>query len=174
MGKSALAAEIYSYTARLGMNSHLVTEFAKDWAMRKIAISPINQLAVVGQQSHFVTALFKNNYSLAISDTSLLLAAFYANYYSNNSFPNLVSAVQEWEFYLMKNYKVKQYSFFILLTKEEYQNRYKADGRYETFEQCFTMQDKLETWLHEHGNIITIKASECNPEHILKLSDIKL
>lgn len=142
--------------------------------MRKIPISPINQLAVVGQQSHLITALLKNNFSLAVSDTSLLLAAFYANYYSNNSFSNLILAVKEWELYLASTYKIQQYNFFIHLEEKDYKARYNSDGRYEMFEECLSMQDALESWFHKYGSIIKIGPSECNAQYILKYVNLEI
>jgi nicotinamide riboside kinase len=172
VGKSTLAAEIYAHTSSLGIRAHLITEFIKDWAMRKIPISAINQLAVLGNQSHYITALLTSKYELGISDTSPLLCGFYANYYSDNSFPHMITAIKEWQDYLSKTYNIQIYNFFIQLTPSEYRTRYRPEGRYETLEQCLEMQETMKEWFERHDQISFINSSECNPEYILKLAGV--
>ncbi len=175
VGKSTLAAEIYALTSRLGIRSHLITEFIKDWAMRKIPISAIHQLAVLGNQSHYITALLTNRYELAISDTSPLLCGFYANYYSNNAFPHMIAAIAEWEDYLAKTHNIKIYNFFIQLTEAEYRTRYQPEGRYETLEQCLSMQAIMKEWFERYTEITVLNsAAECQPAYILKLAGVNL
>jgi hypothetical protein len=125
-------------------------------------------------QTHAITALLKGSYQLAIADTSPLLCAFYANYYSNYAFPQMLLAIQEWEQYLGKEHRVQVYNFLIELTSLEYQHRYQADGRYETLEQCLKMQSVLKQWLCDNAEITVIQKGCCTAEYILQQVGISL
>lgn len=103
-----------------------------------------------------------------------MLSAFYANYYSEHSFPHLISAIIEWEEYLIKQHDFKIFNFFIELEESEYRRRYHQSGRYETLEQCLEMQAKMKAWFEQYTQIFLIKNAECTPEYILKFVGVNL
>jgi hypothetical protein len=77
-GKSTGAAYIYAQLKLKGINAELITEFAKDkvWEENKEVFK--NQAYIFGKQS-FKMSRCKNKVDVIITDSPLLLSAFYNN-----------------------------------------------------------------------------------------------
>ncbi len=82
LGKSTSAAGLFYHMKLKGQDVELVSEFAKRMAWKGEAITPLNQIYVLGQQTQSESLLY-GKVNTIITDSSLLLAGIYDLYYNN-------------------------------------------------------------------------------------------
>jgi len=78
VGKSTLAARLYSHMKRNGANVELVREEVKQWAYEKRQIHPWDCVPIFGRQLEREQRLFQNGVRQIITDSPLLLNVFYS------------------------------------------------------------------------------------------------
>lgn len=122
-GKSTLAAELYAAMKKQHMKVEMVREVAKEWAWEGRAIGPFEQISILGEQIKRESSLF-NKVDYIVTDSPVLLGAFYFDWNHNQSFVNQM--VRDY-YRFAENNGVKFLNFILPRTKQ-----YVQDGRYET------------------------------------------
>lgn len=138
-GKSTAAGKLFSYLKDLNMNVEFVPEYVKSWAWDQRKISPYDQFYFFGKEAHNQSHLF-NKVDFIISDSPVLLTAFYHMYY------NKENALRE----ICKNFydmaerldNVKVINFYLPRKKA-----YNSKGRYQTQEQADGIAELLKHFL---------------------------
>lgn len=175
VGKSVLSTEIYSTLSRQGESVHYVQEYIKDLANRQFKLEPLDQIGVFGNQTFLLNGAIQGGYKYITSCSSPMLCSFYANHYSNNSFPSLVSLTYNWINYIETKYEVKTYNYFINLTGNEYEERFKQNGRYENLDDARELQDRMLDYFQKYyPEFIILTMKDINPQRVLKNIGINL
>ena len=78
VGKSTLAAKLYSHMKRNGANVELVQEEVKQWAYEERQIHPWDCVPIFGRQFEREQQLLQNGVWPIITDSPLLLNVFYS------------------------------------------------------------------------------------------------
>ena len=138
-GKSTAAGKLFSYLKDLNLNVEFVPEYVKSWAWDKRTISPYDQFYFFGKEAHNQSHLF-NKVDFVISDSPVLLTAFYHLYYNNDHALREVCK----DFYEMaeKIDNVQVVNFFLPRKK-----KYNSKGRYQTQEQADAIAEMLKNYL---------------------------
>ena len=152
-GKSTAAGRLFTRLKDMNMNVEYVPEYVKSWAWDGRTISPYDQFYFFGKEAHNQSHLF-NKVDYIISDSPVLLTAYYHWYYNND---NALREICK-DFYEMAEHidNVKTVNFF-LPRKKAYQTK----GRYQTQEQADRIAELLKAWLEV----------ECYPYYLLDCSD---
>lgn len=79
VGKSTLAADVYSALKKQGKSVELVREFVKDWAWQGKAPGIFDQLFILGNQSYAESMLY-GKVEYIVTDSPLLLSPFYEKF----------------------------------------------------------------------------------------------
>lgn len=167
-GKSTLAIGLQYEASKQYLCSHYISEFIKDYANRKIPISPINQLWIAGNQSHLETAIYEAGCDFAFTDSSPFLCACFANFYTGNQLPMQTSAVLEWEKYVESINKVRRIKIFLDIDANAYAKQYSAGGRYEDFKTALELHHYIHQSLKQHTKTDLYTTDERNPTEILE------
>lgn len=140
-GKSTFAADCFVEAAKRGLNAHLVTEFIKDHANRKLAISDLDQAWITGEQTRKESGAYEQ-YEYIFTDSPVLLASFF-DYYYNRDDMGLSSYVVRWENRANLKHPINRIRVFLPLVEEWY----KQTGRYESFKDSQNMSLSLQDWI---------------------------
>lgn len=154
VGKSTVATELYLSLSKQGKSTHYVQEFVKDWANRKMSLTPVDQLAVFGNQAHILNSAISAEYDYITCCTSPMLCSFYANYYGNNKFTGLISVAKEWVNY-WKDQGIIFHNYLFLLDETDYLNRFRSEGRYENINECLLLQRSMRDFFMKYFTDIT-------------------
>lgn len=148
VGKSTLAAELFSRLKKLGKSVELVTEFAKDlvWENRRetLQIQPY-----VSMKQFRNLARLKGKVDYVITDSPIMKDSVYARRYARE----LPQAYHELLYFLHNNLGD---SINILLTR---QYDYKQNGRYQTEHEAIDIDKELRFMLE----LYEIDYYECSP-----------
>jgi len=159
LGKSTLAASVYSELMKSNLNVELVREYVKDWAWEGRKIGKYDQMYFLVQQFKREAMLF-NKVDYIITDSPFLLASFYAKYYHDQEFLiNTALSMREMchaDGIVFKDYLIQR------------QTQYNPNGRYETEEQAITIDNSIEQFLN-HYNIHFSKINNNNNDLIKTL-----
>jgi len=134
VGKSTIAAQLFTMMKKRGMDCELVTEFAKDkvWEENKEAFK--NQLYLTGKQYYKITrCLGKVKY--VITDSPILLGGCYNS--SNN--PHLLPLL------LFEHNLHKNLNIFLKRNVP-----YDVNGRNQTLEEAILLDEKIKQMLDTH------------------------
>lgn len=141
-GKSTTAAKLFSKLKDMGLNTELVTEFCKAWAIDKREITPYSQFYFFGKQSYAESRLF-NKVDFIVTDSPVLLSAFYQEYYNSDcslSYPCK-------EFYRKVAYDgIKVLNFYLPRKK-----KYVSAGRYQSEKESDEVAVRLKEWILKEG-----------------------
>jgi nicotinamide riboside kinase len=149
-GKTYLAAQLQAAFTRSGINSLYVHEFIKDYAVRKLPITPDDQMWIAGNQFRIESSAYgvPPKYQVLITDSPVMLAGFYAFHYSqrNDKYLVLSSAIRTWLELADVKYDIQRVRYRVML-----QRRYfKPEGRFEnTFEDAQAAEHSLEIWMKD-------------------------
>ena len=138
-GKSTTAGKLFTRLKDMDLNVEYVPEYVKSWAWDKRTISPYDQFYFFGKEAHNQSHLF-NKVDFVISDSPVLLTAFYHLYYNGD---NALREICK-DFYEMaeKLDNVKVLNFFLPRKK-----KYQTKGRYQTEEQANDVARLLKAFL---------------------------
>ena len=140
-GKSTGAAYIFSKLKMRGINAEFVTEFAKDKVWENSEKVFQNQAYIFGQQSFRISRM-ENEVDIVITDSPLLLSAFYnTNPVLGESFNDVVANV--FHSYNNINY---------LLTRVK---PYHAKGRLQTEEESDALAEPMKQLLNKYNVLYT-------------------
>lgn len=140
-GKSTGAAYIFSKLKMRGIEAELITEFAKDKVWENSEKAFQNQAYIFGQQSFRISRM-ENEVDIVITDSPLLLSAFYnTNPVLGESFNDVVANV--FHSYNNINY---------LLTRVK---PYHAKGRLQTEEESDALAEPMKQLLNKYNVLYT-------------------
>lgn len=140
-GKSTGAAYIFSKLKMKGIEAELITEFAKDKVWENSEKAFQNQAYIFGQQSFRISRM-ENEVDIVITDSPLLLSAFYnTNPVLGESFNDVVANV--FHSYNNINY---------LLTRVK---PYHAKGRLQTEEESDALAEPMKQLLNKYNILYT-------------------
>ncbi len=148
-GKSTTAAQIFASLKKKGINTELVTEFAKDltWHSRHETLK--DQLYILGKQHHKIFML-KDQVDFIVTDSPIILSSYY-NKLHGSTFPKSFDALvlDMWGMYD---------SFDIMLKRTKI---YNPKGRTQTEEEAMQIDTGIENMLHSIGiNFFTFGTSD--------------
>lgn len=147
VGKSTTAAKLFSRLKDMGLDVELVTEFCKTWAWDEREITPYSQFYFFGKQSYSESRLF-NKVDYIVTDSPVLLSAFYQEYYNNDS--SLSPACKEFYKKVAED-GIKVLNFFLPRKK-----KYVTKGRYQSEEEASRLAIDLRGWLDGEGYEYTL------------------
>lgn len=137
-GKSTLACELFVKLKKAGHSVELVREYVKDWAWQNRKIETYDQIYISGKQVHKETMLY-GKVEYLITDSPLILAPFYQEYYQNESF--MKQPILE----IMRMSRQNGNSYFNFTLKRN--KPYVDKGRYETEEQAIEIDKAIKDYL---------------------------
>lgn len=147
VGKSTMAAEIFSKLKRQNKNVELVREYAKDWAWDARRIEPAFQAHIFGEQTYRESRLYgKVNY--LITDSPLSLCAFYQERYTNSSY--LRGAVQGFYNEAINNHRVVYWNIFL---ERDPIRPYRQEGRFEDQDEASAIDHEIYRYVDRHFGI---------------------
>jgi nicotinamide riboside kinase len=144
-GKSTTAARLFSDLKALRINSELVREYVKDWAWGERRITPLNQIHFLGEQAYRESLLY-GKVSAVITDSPLMLCAFYQQHYSDQSY--LLDTTKAFMRHSSSLHDVRHVNIFLIRTKE-----YDKSGRFETEEEAIEIDKSLFNFLSSNDEI---------------------
>jgi cellulose biosynthesis protein BcsQ len=122
VGKSTLAANVYSKLKAQGTNCELVREYVKTWAWNDKKIGPYDQLYVFAKQAHSESQLY-GKVDYIITDCPILLCPIYENFNTKKNI--ILPTVLNFLDYAQQN-GVEYINFFLKRNKP-----FDGRGRYE-------------------------------------------
>jgi nicotinamide riboside kinase len=142
VGKSTLAAKLFAHLKRNGENVDLVQEVVKQWAYEKKQIHPWDCIGIFGRQFEAEQRLLRNGVSRVITDSPLLLNAFYSQ--TSHGCPS------HWDLAQICKVFEKSYpsiNFLVLRPNEDFDTH----GRYQTEAAAILIDEMVEDQLAVHG-----------------------
>lgn len=141
-GKTSLSAKLFAQLKAMDLNAEYTSEYVKGWAWEGKKVGPFDQFYIFGKETHNQSRLF-DKVDFIISDSPVMLTAFYHYYYNGNEALNEACH----NFYKMaEKAGVKVVSFFLPRKK-----KYVAKGRYQTEEESNKLAVDLKEWLAREG-----------------------
>lgn len=141
VGKSTLAADIYSFLKRKDRSVELVREVAKDYVYLEKKPDEMEQL-IINVSQMACEALKYGKVEYIITDCPYLLPAFYYQY--NHSLHVTTTNVQLMNT-LRKKFNVSCLNFYLPML-----SNYKQDGRFENAYQSSNIDESLKIFLRSH------------------------
>lgn len=142
-GKTSLSAKVFAQLKAMSLNAEYTPEFVKGWAWEGKTVGPFDQFYIFGKETHNQSRLF-NKVDFVISDSPVMLTAFYHYFYNGDEALNQVCKY----FYELAEKKadIKVINFFLPRKK-----KYIAKGRYQTQEEADRLAVQLKEWLDKEG-----------------------
>ena len=141
-GKTSLSAKLFARLKELELDAEYVSEYVKGWAWEERTVGKFDQFYIFGKETHNQSKLF-NKVDYVISDSPVMLTAFYHFYYNHD---NALKEVCK-DFYEMADEEgVKVINFFLPRKK-----KYNPKGRFQTQEQADQLAKDLLAWLDNEG-----------------------
>ena len=138
-GKTSLSAKLFAYMKARDINVEYSSEYVKGWAWEGKRVGPFDQFYIFGKETHNQSRLF-NKVDFIISDSPVMLTAFYHYFYNGNEALNEVCQ----NFYKLAKEKadIKVLNFFLPRKK-----KYVSKGRFQTEEEADRLAVQLQEWL---------------------------
>jgi nicotinamide riboside kinase len=141
-GKTSLSAKLFAQLKAMDLNAEYTSEYVKGWAWEGKKVGPFDQFYIFGKETHNQSRLF-DKVDFIISDSPVMLTAFYHYFYNGNEALNEVCH----NFYnLAEEAGVEVVNFFLPRKK-----KYVAKGRYQTQEEADALAFQLKEWLNKEG-----------------------
>ena len=139
-GKTSLSAKLFAQLKAMDLNAEYTSEYVKGWAWEGKKVGPFDQFYIFGKETHNQSRLF-DKVDFIISDSPVMLTAFYHYFYNGNEALNEVCH----NFYnLAEEAGVQVINFFLPRKK-----KYIAKGRYQTQEEADALAFQLKEWLNK-------------------------
>lgn len=152
-GKSTVAAGVFSRLKLAGINTELVTEYAKDltWEGNRTLLD--NQIHVLGEQVRRIERL-RGQVDVVVTDSPIMLGLVYRP----PQYPDSYNALLRWfhDQYPNRN-------FFVTRVKP-----YQTAGRNQTERQALLLDEKIEDIVRALPNSAAISGNEGGIEYIVK------
>jgi len=161
VGKSVLAAELFSIFKKNGYTTEIITEFAKDLVYKGGINCIQNQVYVSGIQHHKIWTILKyyqdNNIEngIVITDSPLILGLLYKNQNQNPFFDKFI--LNEFQNYYP--FKIKNNNYLL----NNFFENFEKTGRIHNKNDSINLYEKLKNLLEEYD----ISYYENNYEQIL-------
>jgi hypothetical protein len=133
LGKSTLAAKIFSELKIKGHDIELVSEYIKNWAYDGRKPKGFDQLYVFAKQIHAEDVLIQSGVKHLVTDSPIMMQVAYAMKYNFSSWAELLTIAQTFE---TINPSI---NIFLDRTGIPYEQK----GRYENYKEALTMDDKI-------------------------------
>lgn len=159
-GKSTLAAELYARMKHMHLNVEMVREVAKEWAWSGKAIGPFEQIAILGEQINRESSLF-NKVDYIITDSPVLLGAFYFDYNHNEQFMNQM--VQN--YYSFAESKGIEFKNYVIPRKGPYQ----ITGRFESEAEADDIDEAIRLYMASEQYIYYLFGGHNHQDAVNKL-----
>lgn len=141
VGKSNLAAGIYSRLSKEKIHIELIIEYVKKWTFINRVPNGFDQIKIFGEQLHNEDIVLRSGVPHIVTDSPLLMQVAYAKKYGFKATDSLANIVKEFD---------KQYPCInIVLDREGIP--YQTKGRYETLEEAKEMDNLIEKELIDFG-----------------------
>lgn len=137
-----MAAEVFAFLKKKGINCELVTEYAKSKVWEESFKTLQNQIYVFGKQCHH-QFICRDHVDVIITDSPLLMNLYYGRDYSEAFKTVIKEAFDEYD---NLNYLVER--------SDEY--GYNPKGRMQTENESWEIQDEIEKIMNEHLNSWTL------------------
>lgn len=151
-GKTVLAHELFAHFKKAGRICEVVNELAREWAYVDRPIQSMDQLYLFSTQLHREdTLLTRNKGEFIITDSPVLLNAFYGTLVSPELLPAYVQFSQSFDA------RYRSINFFCPLnSKFAYHN----EGRYHSQEESRLLSDRIQAFLNNilGGNLIVLSS----------------
>lgn len=141
-GKTSLSAKLFAQLKAMDLNAEYTSEYVKGWAWEGKKVGPFDQFYIFGKETHNQSRLF-DKVDFVISDSPVMLTAFYHYYYNKN---NALNEVCHNFYKLAEESGVKVLNFFLPRKK-----KYNPKGRYQTEEEADQLALDLKEWLGNEG-----------------------
>ena len=141
-GKTSLSASLFALMKAWELNVEYTNEYVKSWAWEGRKIGPFDQFYIFGKETHNQSRLF-GKVDFIISDSPVMLTAFYHYFYNGNEALNDVCH----NFYNLADEVGVQVLNFFLPRKKEYNKK----GRFQTEEEADAVAFQLKEWLNKEG-----------------------
>lgn len=155
-GKSTLAAELFVNYKKAGYNVELVTEYAKELVYEQRHNVLDDQLYILAKQNRRLRRLSEAGVEFAITDSPLILAAFYNQFHFDGDKDLTRLAIKTFNSYENSNYVLIRHNF-----------RYQTIGRIESFEEAIKIDNELIEFLED--NLIPFSQYDYNEIFNLKI-----
>lgn len=160
IGKSTVAAELYSELKRRGINAELVREYVKHWAWNNRQVGEYDQLYLLGKQSQAEAQLY-GKVDMIVTDSPVLLAGVYAKFRWDGVADYVDLAAKGFVQHAINNGIV--HMNFTLNRNKPFDPR----GRYETEEQSREIDGFIRDYLKDPFGYVDIPANEDPCQFIL-------
>lgn len=147
IGKSTLAAKIYSTMKENNISCELVREFVKDWAWEERKVKPLDQLYLLGQQCYRESLLY-GKVEYIITDSPIIMNGFYSEYYLSQSYlTDAAIAFMKHSCSLFSGQDCLNYKQIVL----ERTKPYDTNGRFECEDKAKEIDGAMKTFLFSRG-----------------------
>jgi nicotinamide riboside kinase len=155
VGKSTLAAKLYSRLKQNGANIELVREEVKQWAYEKRQIHPWDCIPIFGRQLEAEQRLLQNGVQRIITDSPLLLNVFYSQtVHGCPAHRELANICREFD----KTWPA--INFYVLRPHKDFD----TTGRYQTEEAAHMIDKMVEDQLAVHGVRYSFVRPDCEAD----------
>lgn len=146
VGKSTVAALLFSMMKMRGFHVELVREYVKLWAWSGKKIRATDQLYLLGKQSAYESLLY-GKVDYIVTDSPVMLAGAYAEWQSGEQGKYVTEAAKSY-CNVCENSGEVRYLNYVLNREGTFDTR----GRYETEEQAVQFDNFLKEYLAGNGN----------------------
>ena len=157
-GKTSLSAKLFARLKELELDAEYVYEYVKGWAWEGKKIGKFDQFYIFGKETHNQSKLF-NKVDYVISDSPVMLTAFYHFYYNGD---NALKEVCKDFYKLTDEAGVKVLNFYLPRKK-----KYNPKGRFQTQEQADQLAKDLLVWLDNEG--YSYEVLDCSEEERVEI-----
>lgn len=155
-GKSSVACELFYYFKMLGYNTELVREYIKSWVYSGKKPQSFDQNYLFAKQLYAEDSLLYNGIGLVITDSPLLLSAYYAKKTNCSFIRDLIG--------LSLKFEEKYPSYNILLSNPL---EYSSEGIWHDKEQSQKIHNEIKIFLGDFVHL-TYHEYQINEVHKLK------
>lgn len=150
-GKSTMMASVFSRMKRDNMNVEPIMEYIKFWTFIDRKPGGFDQIYTLAKQIHHEDTRLRNGVDLVISESPVLLSAFYAYHYNQPGWDNLL------DYALV--YEMAYPALHIFLDRTDLV--YSEVGRYHEYEQAIEIDTAMKEFLGKWaGDYITVLSKD--------------
>lgn len=150
-GKSTVTAYVFSQLSRNNYNVEIINEYVKQWAYLDRQPKSFDQIYIFGKQLHAEDVILQSGVSHLITDSPLLMSAWYCRKNSPAFWQHILALASEFE--------KAHPSIDIFLDRSGI--KYQQRGRFQNEEEAATMDRQLFEFVTEYcPNVVRIKTIE--------------
>ena len=159
-GKSTMAAWLFAHLKLAGYKCELVTELVKSYAWEGRTINGFDQYNIFGKQMKREEIPLKGGADFIITDSPIVLSAFYGAKYD----------VKGWEVFLMASEEFERiYPSMNILLQRDSEKVYEPLGRFQTAEEALAIDGEIEGMLKSYNMPYALHPSKLREELLARL-----